>query len=622
MRSPKIFLFAFLLLRLSAFAQVKSQYDAYGYSNKFLNSLANFEWMVSPDQPKMYVLIGVNPIDPSKILNTPPFIDFKIDPPQVRLFVVDHGELNPVLDCITGTVTGDTFSAVNLQQWEFRYDQTIGKLVNVMLTDNILFPKTVQIIDSSFHLVSSADIIDPHDIQFSINSLQDSVIWQLRSTNTSHMIAQTFDQSATLGEYSTSPEDTVQSMIDSLTCLQQFLGTDFKEYFHTNSIDRIPWNGDTMLVATSERHTSKIRFAWFLRQPDGSYQSSLAFILASSTDPYNQVTCTNADFSIEAGHDFRFVKKFGDSIVCTYFDNHSCSLGAKGMTFVLYPLRKEVTLVNVIHPDGDSLIFSQGLGCYRAILDQDSSYESILTAPRIFDWDGFFASRPPFMPTPSVKVPIRMSPAILGNICILDPVQNKQLTGINFQLIPNSTQELSKPIEFGQVYRATAYYPAQIGIMHQPHIQCRPAVSPDSVQLYVEGLQVQMWNTGDTTQELTVPKNQQFKRYLVRGKTDDAMLGWLYSEPFTLKTAQCLTTGLDNKLPVSVTTLFYPNPTKEEVTLTRSGRLAIYSVLGEQLLTRTITAGEKVNLASLAPGVYLICLETPEGTFTDKLIRY
>ncbi len=613
---------------------VKTQYDIYGMSLRFQKDFTGINYWADPSLPEMYIVTGVAAIDPviyipSTVLG-PIRLKFDVKPPQVRLQRVQNGEVNPVWDWITGPVDTFGFSASSFQQWECHYDPQFG-YINVMGSNPLRFyEKQVERLDTTFHSVGGNDAYDPHDLKYFMDG-NDTLVFDTQHWNTEKILCKNM-QGGWIGIYETDIADTNQSKINDLPCLQtRFLGTDFAEYYHPNSIDVMRWNGDTLLVGVSERHTSLIRFVWFIKRIDGKYATAPAFRLGSCADAFNEITTRNGCFNIEGGHDFRFIKTFGDSVVCSYYDNHACSGGAKSLLFTLYPRTKQLTLLDSVKPIDDQEIASQGLGSSRKILGNDKSYAAIKSAETIVNWagnrtDSYDTLRlnfPPLGIDTLMYVPASGQLNEPGSINIFKGDQNHtQLFGMEFGFFPdNMFDRISGKIQVGVVYRSNAYLPGEIKFPKQPKIACR-LVSADSVELSVAGIEVQMWSTGDTTSTIIVSRNYPDRKYLVRGKTDSTMRGWLYSEPFRLRNSSCFVTGISQVKSTSLFINIFPNPsngmvyidTREDIVTIR-----IQNMLGETVYGEPFS--NSINMSLFAKGTYFITFTSKNGAeMTKKLL--
>jgi hypothetical protein len=207
-----------------------------------------------------------------------------------------------------------------------------------------------------------------------------------------------------------------------------------------------------------------------------------------------------------------------------------------------------------------------------------------------------------------------------GQIDIFN-TESKKVFGLKFGFMPeNAFDKLNGSIQVGISYRSNGYFPNQLKFPEQPLIECRPARSVDSVELFVQGIQVQMWNTGDTTPTVVVPKNYSNKKYLVRGKTDPNMKGWLYSKPFRINEGECFTTNIINHYNGEELKL-YPNPTNGDVSIETS--LKIKKIQIKNCLGSDIFQGEydsKLNLKFLQKGLYYILFFLEDGMITKKMI--
>ncbi len=643
---------SFLFMVLNGYSQVvvKNQNDVYGTSLKFHNMFTKFGYWIDPSMPEMYSLTGVAAIDPrislrvnwlGQIKEVPLIFDRKA--PAVRLFHIKDGEVFPVWDWITGPVDTAGFSDQSFQQWECYYDYKLNQFVNAMGSNGYrFFPQQVERLDESFHSIGGNNISDPHDAQYIEHHEKLLMFHEYSWGPYSNMECVEAETGIVLGRFSTEPEDTIQSKIDILPCLDnRFLGSGEKEFYHTNSIDMIEWGEDSLLVATSERHTSLIRFAWFVRQVDGTYQTSPAFRLGSNSDPFNQVACLNGNINIQAGHDFRFIQKYGDSIVCSYYDNHSCGSGGKVISFTLYPREKEIVLLDSVRPMGNESLTSQGMGSARKILSADRSYNSVVNAPWCINWNAEYATpgkydtlAPGGIVLDTFFIPESPGPDEVGaGIDIL--VRDQKKFGLGFaSLDPASVgftpvfsgldlTGIKTSIQVAPVYRSNAYFPGQIKFPKQPEIQCRPISSADSVELYLTDstFLIEMWSTGDTTQSIRVPKNLPNKKYFVRGKTDVDMRGLLYSLPFKLNDGGCITTAvIQQKTEFNL----FPNPTSGLIQIKSDEKttLQVFNSIGVLVSTQELQEGlNQIDFSSFPSGIYFLEGKSEKRIYTGKIIK-
>jgi hypothetical protein len=198
-----------------------------------------------------------------------------------------------------------------------------------------------------------------------------------------------------------------------------------------------------------------------------------------------------------------------------------------------------------------------------------------------------------------------------------------QMFGIKFGYIPdNMADRLSCKTQIGVTYRANAYLPGQILFPNQPQIFCR-SISTDSVELYTIGINVEMWNTGDTTSTIRVSKNYPDKKYLVRGKTDATMRGLLYSKPFTLRNDGCVNTGVSETKSVHPELTIFPNPSSGVVNFSTSEEIqevAVYDLKG-QIISASSRPSTYIDMRIVERGTYLFVFTTRNGeNITKKVI--
>lgn len=642
----KLFTLSFLFIILNGYSQFKNQNDVYGSVLKFHNQFTKFGYWADPSMPEMYVLTGVAAIDPRISLRVNWFGTIKEVPlifdrkaPAVRLFHIKNGEVFPVWDWITGPVDTAGFSDQSFQQWENYYDENLHQYVNAMGSNGYrFFEQQVERLDSTFHSVGGNDISDPHDIQFIIHKGDTLMFHQFSSWMYSTMECVN-NKKGVIGRFTTTEDDTLQSKIDVLPCLNnRFLGSGEKEFYHTNSIDMVEWNGDSLLVGTSERHTNLIRFAWFVRQIDGTYQTSPAFRLGANQDLFNEITCLNGDLNIQAGHDFRFIQKYNDSIVCSYYDNHACGSGGKAIIFTLYPRTKQMVLLDSVRPMGDESLTSQGMGSARKILSQDRSYSSVINAPWCINWNSEYASGRDTLTFPgTIIVDTFYSPKtpgldeIGGGIDIIINHQKKiglsfgNIETVNFTPVLSGIDLIGIKIntQAAPVYRSNAYLPGEIKFPTQPQIQCRP-YNTDSVELYLDDstFLIEMWSTGDTTASIKVRKNSVVPFYLVRGKTDLGMRGLLYSQPFKLNDGGSITTGITQQSNEQFNV--YPNPTNGSVQIETVEKITvqIFNSIGVLVSTQELQEGlNQVDLSTFPAGIYFLQGKSENKIYIGKIIK-
>ncbi len=626
--------------------QFKTQNDVYGSVQKFHNQFTKFGYWIAPDMPEMYSLTGVAAIDPrvslrvkwlGNIKEVPLIFDRKA--PAVRLFHIKNGEVYPVWDWITGPLDTAGFSDQSFQQWECYWDESLNHYVNAMGSNGYrFFPQQVERLDVNFHSIGGNDIVDPHDVQYVVHKGA-TLMFQIFSGNNSQIECTHASSGVQLGYFSTKAEDTLQSKIEELPCLDnRFLGSGEKEFYHTNSVSVIEWSNDSLLVGTSERHTSLIRFAWFVWQPDGTYQTSPAFRLGSNSDTFNQIHCLNGDLNIQAGHDFRFIQKYGDSIICSYYDNHACGSGAKAIAFTLYPRTKEMILLDSVRPMGDQSLTSQGMGSARKILSTDKSHNSVVDAPWCINWNSEYVSGRDTQTFPGTIIIDTFYPPktpgldeIGGGIDIVIGGQKK--FGLGFANVENpgftpvfsgiDLVGIKTAIQVAPIYRSNAYLPGQIKFPKQPEIQCRP-VGTDSIELYLSDntFLIEMWNTGDTTTTIKVPRNLPNKKYFVRGKTDSTMRGLLYSLPFKLNDGGCITTGITQQSNEQFN--LYPNPTSGLVQfeVVEQTTLQIFNSIGVLVSTQELQKGlNQIDFSNFPSGIYFLNGEGETKKYTGKIIK-
>ena len=65
---------------------------------------------------------------------------------------------------------------------------------------------------------------------------------------------------------------------------------------------------------------------------------------------------------------------------------------------------------------------------------------------------------------------------------------------------------------------------------------------------------------------------------------------------------------------------FYPNPAKEAISFSVSGKYELKEITGKAILTGNVAAGEIVSIGNIPAGLYLVTLKSIEGNYTDKLI--
>src|SRR5690606_23195323 len=70
----------------------------------------------------------------------------------------------------------------------------------------------------------------------------------------------------------------------------------------------------------------------------------------------------------------------------------------------------------------------------------------------------------------------------------------------------------------------------------------------------------------------------------------------------------------------------YPNPVFNDLHISlplseKQVQVTLYNILGKKVLERNLLKSSKINVSFLAKGVYLLKIETQNGTITKKLIK-
>ncbi|MES2388225.1 MAG: T9SS type A sorting domain-containing protein [Bacteroidota bacterium] len=67
----------------------------------------------------------------------------------------------------------------------------------------------------------------------------------------------------------------------------------------------------------------------------------------------------------------------------------------------------------------------------------------------------------------------------------------------------------------------------------------------------------------------------------------------------------------------------YPNPAKDAFTLNSkvSGHLTVYTTSGQAVQTQAYTPGDKTDISSLTPGLYLYRFTSGRGVRTGKVVK-
>lgn len=391
--------------------------------------------------------------------------------------------------------------------------------------------------------------------------------------------------------------DTAQTQNRDGACFGRPAG-DPNEYFHPNSVDLCKFN-DTVLVAVSERHTSLIRI-WLL-----TVQDTIEYELIGSTNnQFSSVHALGDSMFVDAQHDFRFIRKEGDRILCSLFsDGVSCgaTTPSAGLLFYYYP---KIHSVEFLRKTGFNFITS-AMGSYRFYPEENIS---VLC-------HGVGTGRKDSTGKPMGFWPLKEG----GQLSIVkDDVLVAALTYTNI-FNWNST---SSGITIAASYRSTLVAERNLPI-NQPKIEC--VVTSQGVTLST-GMRQVLWNTGDTTQfVLNVPDG----RYIAKGVTDTSMLGKVYSQPIWVYGNAChsspkVTTHVES-VPSSHV-LVYPNPTHTlfRVDSEQGYRsIKVTTMLGELIVETDVEADfECIDLSKFPAGVYLVTVTFFNGTqSTMKVLK-
>lgn len=145
--------------------------------------------------------------------------------------------------------------------------------------------------------------------------------------------------------------------------------------------------------------------------------------------------------------------------------------------------------------------------------------------------------------------------------------------------------------------------------LHRPEVVC---TGPGVTLAAPAGFNSYKWNTGDTTQTLTVADTGFYQVWVNRG------IGFISSIPYhvTDLTLDCTsgtgTVGRDLELKI------YPNPATDQIRVgfgeaIASQQYKVVNVLGETVLENHLTETQVIDLTTLTPGIYLLTMKTDNG---------
>jgi polyhydroxybutyrate depolymerase len=90
---------------------------------------------------------------------------------------------------------------------------------------------------------------------------------------------------------------------------------------------------------------------------------------------------------------------------------------------------------------------------------------------------------------------------------------------------------------------------------------------------------------------------------------------------FFRRQSKCSTAGIPGATSARSAALIYPNPATNFVSLTSSSAVSLYDLQGRPLMAARLTVGELLDIGSLAPGVYLVRIESAAGHRWERLIK-
>lgn len=557
------------------------------------------------------------------------FVTLKKGWPQVFLFQIVRGEISPYAWGTTGQqINGQP---LDVQQWEFEWNSTIQKFTSVTrngygddaLPFLIIDPKTLQIVGGRDFCPDNHEmnvrVIDGDTLLFSEGSYTRSYGYIDKKSLDS-------DYSWNYqGFFSTEEEDTIQSSLtyQDASCYMSYVSTPREmEYFHTNSHDGIGWNADTILSALSERNTDMVRFVWWdkTKNPE-EFVSSEAFRLGSTDSPFGNLTCLNPPLQINGGHHFRFLKKYGDTLLCTYFDNEMCdqNVSAKGILLEVYPYSKSFRVLNTI---ANGVTNSNGMGSFSLILDQDTTRESAMNAYSVISHGTGGGTMGRFVNLPALDTTVYLPGGYpvkeVGQVDIrkpgiMGPVFSATTTQFNFVGLP------PYDIQIGHIYRADAEYLRNVPVNPIPETNYR--IVGDSVEFYVEGLEDVdeiIWSNGATTKTMRILNRNLNGFYFARFKETKRQFLWKFSSQKKLD----VTTGILNQN--SFDFQMYPNPTSGLLHLEVKDDiiLQIFNSLGILVSHQEMKSGlNQIDFSNFPVGIYFLQGKTENKTFTGKVIK-
>jgi hypothetical protein len=416
----------------------------------------------------------------------------------------------------------------------FRYYPEYGVYTYVRNDGYRAAGDNLMILDSTFHQVDLIPFCISNGHDFQLSKTPDGK-WQIISCRkSSHPHTGKFEDDYSIISY-IYDHDTIQSKtwicqptkatIDTAEWSSIYTHCDAvhkggkrpDDTFHPNSWQAFEWSKDSILVAVSERNDDKVRF-WWVTDSAGKWVTRDMFRLASYNNCFNDFSFPfDPQFQISGGHNFRILRRLGNTILASYYDDEQCSgkIPARGLVLSM-DLEKKICHVLQYRSQGS---YATGRGNIHVMLDgkNEITAQSLLKSNTCLAWGGWAPS--PNSPAKGY-FPSNDTSKRCWEISVLNP-QNQTIVGITVADLGYYTHHI---VLNNSEYQAQAWY--DLPIPSHP-IQC--AISGNQVTLTTDFVHP-TWITGDTTSTITVtmPGKDKSVRIWVRGKTDKTMVGELW----------------------------------------------------------------------------------------------
>ncbi|MFN8308370.1 MAG: hypothetical protein U0T73_00260 [Chitinophagales bacterium] len=569
----KIFTLGALLLgTLSAISQPQFSSSIYGNGNMNAHQI-DFAYSAKSGW-NGYILSGADNLH--KIPGMP--LTLQCDAPQARIFKLNDGKLLPVWEVQQAAETVVADSNKSIQQFGLEYSPALNCFVNIFdPQNNGQDHHRVQLFDTAFRLIADipAAISMNTDVQFKVEN-GDTFMYSFDYREDGYSIYKHqmsyFSEFREVWQLAPQISDTAQTQLREGSCIAEHANAnDRKDLFRPDALEVRAYS-DSDMIAVSERNTSLVRI-WLGK--DGNFYEFAR--IGGDGNTFGTETWIGHAPELSAVQDFRIVRSWNDDSLCvSVLSAGGCNATtAKGLILMWYPKTHEIRLVQV----SDLGIKSSDLGSFRVALGNGNTLHAIENAPKMTCF-GNGNGRPE---TDSITgFPVGYFPIEDGGqIDFRYPDDATPVLAMNYTNIFNWDGKLriafpSKAIPFNQ------------GEIRQPYINC--TFAGDSIELSVNGMSsVHSWNNSNSNAAtIVVPRNVD-ATYMMKGKYNEEMFGYVYSEPVTVADGAC--TGRSLTAITSLNTMqvsnfrVYPNPTIGEFTIDYAGSdvPVIYNALGQDM---------------------------------------